>query len=380
MRISYSAIDTFLICPAKFRFSQIDKIKTPKSKEAVFGTLIHSALKTLHQPSVIPPTEDEILQYFNNNWTPDIFTNQAEEVAFLHQGVTILKNYYAKNHPSKFNIIDLETSFASPIALNDKTFFVTGKIDRIDKLSDGQLEIIDYKTTKKMPSQQAVDENLQLSIYHLGLADRWPSLQHNPIKVSLYYLKHGEKLSTIRTAENLKQTKEQIIKVLGNIEKCLAENKFEPRPNPLCDWCDYQSHCPFFRHKFRKEEVTPDSEQINQLTNEYLELKIKSDELAKKMAEIKTLLGAYCDKENIERLFGDNGQITRTLQKRFEYDFELARQILEPIGIWPEVLSIDSIKFKKAAKSLPPDVCAKLEEVKKLKKEFKTLTVKFVKK
>lgn len=380
MRISYSALETFENCPAKYKFQEIEKIKTSKSKEAIFGTLIHESLKMLHQPNrLVSPTEEEILQYFSRNWDSSVFENPAEEMAFFHQGIKMLKDYYAKNHPAKFNIVDLETRFEAPIVDGQNMHLITGKIDRIDKLNDNGFEIIDYKTTKKMPSQQAIDENLQLSIYHLGLTDRWPSLRRNPIKVSLYYLKHGEKLSTIKTAENLNQTKEQIVKTIQNIEKCVTENKFEPCPNPLCDWCNFQPHCPFFRHKFAKEEIAPDDEQIKQLTNEYLELKLKGDELAKKMMEIKTVLSAYCDKENIERLFGNHGYITRLLQKRFEYDFELARQILEPMGIWPEVLSIDSIKLKKAAKNLPPDVREELEKVKKLKEEFKTLTVKFTK-
>ncbi|TSA57417.1 PD-(D/E)XK nuclease family protein, partial [bacterium] len=38
MRISYSSLENFKQCPLKYKFSQIDKIKEPKSKEAIFGT------------------------------------------------------------------------------------------------------------------------------------------------------------------------------------------------------------------------------------------------------------------------------------------------------------------------------------------------------
>ncbi|MBU1177127.1 PD-(D/E)XK nuclease family protein, partial [Patescibacteria group bacterium] len=59
MRISYSGLETFSLCPAKYKFQYIDRIKTPKIKEAVFGTLIHDCLKVFHEPSrPIPILED----------------------------------------------------------------------------------------------------------------------------------------------------------------------------------------------------------------------------------------------------------------------------------------------------------------------------------
>lgn len=381
MRISYSALETFENCPLKFKLQEIDKIKIPKSKEAIFGTLIHNSLKMLHEPSRLPPpTEEELLQFFSQNWDSSPFASPTEEMAYFHQGVKILKDYYAENHPSKFKIIDLETRFEVPLINSQEMHLMTGKIDRIDKLEDGQFEIIDYKTAKKMPSQKIIDENLQLSIYHLGAVNRWPSLEKQSVKLSLYFLKHGEKLSTFRTIEHLNETKKEIIKIVDKIKKCLNNEKFEPQPNALCDWCGFQPHCPFFQHRYRNNQSPAiNSQQIKNLVDEYLELKIKSDELVKKITEIKGLINNYCDQESLERLFGEKGYITRLSQKRFSYDFELVRQILEPIGKWPEVITINLNKLKKAAKELPPEIRKKIEEAKKVEKEFKVLSVKFIK-
>ena len=79
------------------------------------------------------------------------------------------------------------------------------KLTALIKLTDDAFEVIDYKTAKKMPAQKNVDTDLQLSIYHLGMANRWPSIkeENRPVKVSLYYLKHGEKLSSIRNNQDL---------------------------------------------------------------------------------------------------------------------------------------------------------------------------------
>src|SRR3989338_5719784 len=100
MRISYSALETFKRCPLKFKFQYIDKIKTPKSKEAVFGTLLHSALKILHEPGLIIPTEEEILKYITDNWDASLYASEQESTLAFSQAIKIMKDYYAKNYPA----------------------------------------------------------------------------------------------------------------------------------------------------------------------------------------------------------------------------------------------------------------------------------------
>jgi len=93
MRISYSALEVFKRCPLKFKLSQIDKIKTPKSKEALFGTLIHKILKMLHEPGLIIPTEEDILKYFSANWDASLYADEREAAMAFAQGIKILKDY-----------------------------------------------------------------------------------------------------------------------------------------------------------------------------------------------------------------------------------------------------------------------------------------------
>lgn len=381
MRLSCSSLEAFENCPAKFKFQVIDKIKTPKSKEAIFGSLIHETLKLMHEPSrPIPPTEEEILRYFNQKWQPEIFEDKNEEIIIFQQGLKILKNYYAQNHPSRFNIIGLEISFGLPLNAANETHLITGKIDRADKTENG-IEIIDYKTAKKMLSQKSVDDHLQLAVYHLGLIERWPSFksENRFVKASLYFLKHSEKISTLKTPAHLAQTQEKIIKIIEKISACQRQEKFEAQPNPLCDWCGYQPYCPFFKHKFQQEKSSPDAEQIKNLINEYLELKSKEQETAKKSAGLKKTLNEYCDQSGHERLFGEQGYITRLTQQRYTYDPLFIRQALEPLNKWDEVIAISPEKLKKIIKELPPPLRQKINEAKKLSKEFKVWNVKYVK-
>lgn len=378
MRLSYSALETFKRCPLKFKFQYIDRIKTPKSKEALFGTLIHNILKILHEPGLTIPTEEEILKYLADSWDSSIYGSEQESIMAFSQGVKMLKDYYAKNYPGQFNVVALETLFEAPLMAGSDLHIITGKIDRIDKTPDNLFEVIDYKTAKKMPSQESVDRDLQLSVYHLGIANRWPSIsqEKRPIKMSLYYLKHGEKLSSWRTAEHLEATKEAVIKSVEGIARAHKEEKFSATPNPLCDWCEYQRQCPFFKHKFIEQKLFFNDQDVKALINEYAAIKKEVEEKDKKLDEIKNNLSKFMDQEGLESLFGDDGYISRSVIQRFKYDADLLRQILEPLGRWPDVLKVDDAKLKKVAKELPRDSRAKIEEARQLDKEYKTIVLK----
>ncbi|MFC1700586.1 RecB family exonuclease [Patescibacteria group bacterium] len=366
MRISYSGLESFISCPAKYKYQYIDRIRTSKAKEAVFGTLIHECLKIFH---TAPLLEDNLLKQFTDKWNSDIYQNKQEESFAFHQGIEILKNYYINNNHLDSKVIDLETSFTIPLGNHQ----ITGRIDRIDKLPDNTFEIIDYKTSKKMPPQETIDNNLQLSVYNLGLLYRWPVIrkENKKVKLSLYYVRHGEKLSTNRTNQQLKNDEEKILDLISQIE----QSNFDPKSNPLCDWCQYQQQCPLFRHKFINQQLPiPDQQKIKEIIKEYFEIKTRQTTDAKKIVELKTSINQYCDENNLDRIFGDEGYITRLSQQRFAYDLDKIKNILEPLGKWQEVLTVDNAKLKKLISSLSITTQKEIEKTKKLAKEFKVLT------
>lgn len=379
MRISFSSLEVFQQCPQKYKFSEIDRIRVPKSPEAVFGSAVHNALKYFHSSSPGLPTIEELINYFKIIWPKaDVvpWKTPEEEKIWFDQGVALLEKYYAQNAPREFNIVDLETRFEAPL-LDDKgeNHTLTGIIDRIDKLEDGSWEIIDYKTTKRIPAQREVDSSLQLSIYLLGVTARWPNLKIPRIKLSLYFLKHGEKLTAAADENRLEVTKRKVLEMLADIQARQVKNDFPPIPSALCDWCGYQKICPMWKHKYNKSEIqNPKSEtNIEEVIKEFFELKNQTDCANNRIAELKNIINAYCDQTGLERVFGDAGYITRILQQRFSYDIKRLKEILSAQGLWENVLTIDAKKLAKIEKSLPYSVREEIKKSKILEKEFKIL-------
>jgi len=393
MRTSYSALETYLQCPQRYKFQAIDRIRVPKSREALFGSLVHETLRFMFQHDPLFPTLDEVVDYFRSHWPAKevlaqemahdplkrSWTDQEEHLLF-EDGVRMLKKYYEKNAPWNFNVVDLESHFEVTL-VDDRTgnvHVLAGIIDRIDKLPDGSYEIIDYKTSKRMPSQALIDENLQLSLYSLGLQKRWPHLTSDDITLSLYFLKHGEKLSTKQTRQAIDRTQTKIAHTIRDIEERLHAGKpFEPMPGPLCNWCGYRPFCPAWKHLYRKQGATEQisQEEIDKKINEYLgvrkEIKQKENHLSQLQQEIK----AFMEQQGLTRVFCSEGVIAKKIIQRYGYDEEKIKSLLVPLGKWEDILKMDDKKLKHLIKEAPLELRSAIEETRKIIKEYTVLAV-----
>lgn len=392
MRTSYSSIDTYNQCPQKFKFQAIDKIRSPKSKEAIFGTLIHSTLKFMFHRDPLFPTLDEVVGHFRNNWPRrEIFElevkndplkytwSEEEEKIYFEEGVRVLKKFYEKNAPWNFNIIDLESRFEIDLA-DEKTgekHILAGIIDRIDKLPDETYEIIDYKTSKRMPSQGDLNKNLQLSLYSLALQKRWPHLNIDNIKLSLYFLKHGEKLTTKRNDEEILRTKNKLLETIREIQNKIKNGaEFEPMPSVLCNWCEYRPRCPAWKHLYKKQEsVIDNQEEINKKIDEYFATQKMKKEQAIKLTELQKVIKEYMEKEGLTRVFGNEGSIAKKNIERYGYDFEKIKEVLAPLGKWEEILVADETKLKQIMKEFPEDIRAAIINYRSVVKSYTILSI-----
>ncbi|MBI2439659.1 MAG: PD-(D/E)XK nuclease family protein [Candidatus Moranbacteria bacterium] len=373
MRLSYSSLDTYQSCPLKYKFREIDRLSEPKSKEAVFGTLIHAVMKYIHTPSLLPPSLEQALDYFAKGWNSEVYKDEMEERAAFSQGVSIIQQYYAKNRINEYTIVDLESRFSIEIGTTpSETHTISGIIDRIDKTKDGY-EIIDYKTTRKMPSQDKVDNDLQLSVYLTAFLSRYPKEADRleTITVSLYYLKHGVKLSSTRTKEQLADVEKTFFDTIHAI----TEKKFDPLLSPLCDWCGYQKICPLWKHKFVQDH-TVETQEAKQAIDDYIILKAKIGEEKIRLGALQTLILQYMEQEKIDRVFSDQGIIGKTLRKTYAYDEEKLQKILEPLDKWEDVLKVDGIALRNILAALPSATRKEVEATKTINKESTSLSVK----
>jgi RecB family exonuclease len=348
MRLSYSSISTYERCPAQYRFQYEDRLPVSSSPALSFGESLHRALRRFHdRPVPVAPSLAELNLMLDDEWVSEGYRDPGEEGLYRDHAHQVLAQYHREN----------AESFRIPAALEHRFTIqvegveVQGTIDRLDRIPGGGYEIIDYKTNRRLPPRVAVDRDLQLSVYHLAAQEIWGI---EPERLTLYYLLPGERMTTSRSRKDSDELRRRISVVAERI----AAGKFEPRQNPLCDWCDYQARCPLFRHRYEREGGDP-APRMTELVDEWISLKREDWERYRRLEELKALINAFCEEHGYRRLFGTDGSaIDRRAQHVTAPDAERVRRILEPLGLWDRVMTVDPKKLSELieTRTLPPDI------------------------
>jgi putative RecB family exonuclease len=228
-------------CPLKYKLKYVDGLKEKPKPYLSFGSSLHLALEFMYSHKPFPPTLNQVLKHYEDNWISDGYASSEEEEGYFAYGRRILTEYYEKH------VKDLKSPMAVEYLFNLKVedIPVTGFIDRVDKIEEEKAEIIDYKSGKRGFTQAQVAENEQLTFYQWAVEE---SLRIPVGKLTLYHLPSQTPVSVgARPQERLDELKGKVLMVAHLIEK----GEFEPRRNRFCP-CDFGDHCPLFEHMFRK--------------------------------------------------------------------------------------------------------------------------------
>lgn len=385
MRLSYSQIEWFLRCPYVYKCIFIDKARIPKNENAAFGGILHEVMQNMYARVPFIPTLTESLQFYEKQWSarllPSYFANMVQEQVYFKEGLRIIQNYYKQNNTEETSVMSVERFFEVPIEDKErgKIHLLTGRIDRIDKAANN-LEIIDYKTGKALKTNAQVAQDLQLSLYHLAVQSLWPDLvmrYHGNISVSLYFLRHGEKISVKKTEDELEKTKRELIEYIRLIEDAIATNSFEPKHSSLCSMEPYSRFCPFFSDKYRvNKPPLLNKQEVNNAVKSYVELKEQEKTVKKQIAELNGVIHNYLDGEKLESIFDGDLGITRSQSPLYAIDVPAIKALLKSLGRWEEVLEISKTKLAKLKKELPQEYREKIDKAQIQKGITKSLRIK----
>jgi DNA helicase-2/ATP-dependent DNA helicase PcrA len=240
--LSYSQIETFQTCPLHYKLRYVYKVPTPPTASQSFGTSMHATLKEFFEQvkNKVKPSDKMFYEILEKNWINKGYADKKHEHDFFEKGKLYLAGFLKQGFNPKNLPITMEQTFTVPLGSGLK---IGGRLDRVDDIGGGMIEIIDYKTGATIPTQKEVDKNLQLSFYALA-ATKIPNSPFaktpDKVKLSLYYLDEQEKISTTRTAKQLEEATKEIFKVRDEIEK----SDFKCSGHMFCQMgCEFSLFC-----------------------------------------------------------------------------------------------------------------------------------------
>jgi putative RecB family exonuclease len=245
--LSPSRVSAFTDCALAYRFANLDRLPEPPSPHATKGTLVHAALEGLfahdaaqRTPELAAACLDRAAAAMADD--PELAGLGLDEdgmAAFVADAHRLLGKYFELEDPRRVHAVGLELRIEAEIG----GVTLRGIIDRLDRLPDGSLQVVDYKSGRAPSERYEKAKLLGVDTYAL-LIER--ILGVRPVAVKLLYLGDGVAISCTPSDQSSRFVETKVGAIWQSIQRANAADAFKPKPGPLCGWCAFQAWCPSF--------------------------------------------------------------------------------------------------------------------------------------
>lgn len=250
-RLSITHLNNYLDCPRKFFYQNFIRIPAAKDKHAALGTAVHNALcdlfnsigqKALAKADAISFAKEQFTLHLKNE-----FLVKSEYEESLARGTEILVDYLEHSYET-FNFDTLQEYDFSSKNLVVEDLLLAGKLDKIELLSEDQINVVDYKTgkAKKADLKPGGKAHRQIVFYQMlcDLAAELPGFKYKMVSGELDYLAKldnkyvKEKISV--TKDDLDQLRLEIKEFKADLQDC----KFPmTQDHSMCQNCNFKNIC-----------------------------------------------------------------------------------------------------------------------------------------
>ena len=244
LRLSATAIETYLDCPLKFKFSHLYRIPTGPQAALTFGNIMHQSVRhyfKLRKEGKV--AFDDLSQFYLGSWKNVGFEDSYQEETYQKSGLTQLREFTDRHNsmPISADGVRMEVHFE----LDMQDVVLEGRIDQINPvkpLKPKLVQLVDYKTGRPR-TQKDADKSLQLSVYALAAQNH---LGLEPEGLIFYNLTNNQPVASVRTQKELDAVWQKILGVADEMRRMI----FPAKPGFVCRYCEFVPVCPAHEEDF----------------------------------------------------------------------------------------------------------------------------------
>ena len=229
---SKSKINTFLQCPRQFQYQYIDQLESEPNEYMELGLIVHQIAETI--------ANDIKKGMLNVNDLYDtIYDFYTDDKYDLNPHLTSLASFFNDVLNSGYTIFSVEERIS-----NESDHF-RGIIDIVLEDQDGNLIVLDYKTSKK--TKPITKYRLELCIYKNLLEFKYPDKK--VIAAGIFFT-HNNDYRVVNFTDNTDQgayiTTEDydfVMSLPAQILPIIDQGVYLPKRQYNCKYCYYNDKC-----------------------------------------------------------------------------------------------------------------------------------------
>ncbi len=235
--LSASACLVFEGCEARYKATYIERTPELSGSAANLGTACHEALQHWVEDGHHFPRApfSKLEELFGVEYDRLFATNDRKA-----EGVKMLRNWYDRSGDDYWEgrtVISTEDKLTFDLKTSKGVLPFTYIIDRCDRLDDGTIDIIDYKSVSAPVQPEEMKERIQPRAYALAAQIAYPDA--SGIWMSFDLLRYDIVGAKFDRDENV-----QTWKYLQNLaEKIYESDGTRETLNPECRWCVRAMSC-----------------------------------------------------------------------------------------------------------------------------------------
>lgn len=251
--LSYSKLSLFSMCRKQYKLKYIDRVKP--TEFVILGAVIHKILEYLAKE----PKKENIERFAN-----EIIKQGLYPYEYVQKAKNAVLSWYA-DYKFSNPTVGVELPFYFEIA---KNVFITGAIDRIEKISDRVYKVIDYKSGYRQYGPVDLMTSLQLDIYTIaafrlydldGIVLAYENINGN---------KNNSSVEIQRNKEELEGITERVLNQIEAVVNFVNKGDYKATLGEHCRFCTYNYMCKEYKD-FLDTQGIPENASLEQLLDYY---------------------------------------------------------------------------------------------------------------
>lgn len=349
--LSTTLLQGWPVCPARSWEEYEARLEEGDSMEGAdptrFGSIVHEVAERVHQMQMRDEEVPDPIDLFDQIWAE----HKCSDFEYYQLGRTSIEEFLDRTlYDREGSTIGVEVVFCLDV-VNQKIWLheqvtpklvaqiikrggvpVVSKIDRIDRLEDGSLEIFDYKTNVLPFTRWEVENSVQLGTYDLAARLIYPEAE--TVRCVYDMLRYGRQVTTFDVAQR-EALRHYLIDTYRQIEKA---SEPEERINKYCRWCHRRGRCNAYQEALKGDirpvlvEDMDDPAGLEELHDEYELLKNREKLIKARAEEIRDMFASKYSENGGQPIRIGEGldkEVYFSPNPRYEYDMREVWAVLK---------------------------------------------------